>query len=139
VPITGDFSALEQLEGQLEELASPAFRTELHRQLGEAARTLVALEFDSGKDPYGQPWAPLVAREGQPLRDTGRLANSWSAFGVGPSGFRIGTDVEYAAFHQEGTARIPRRQIIPEGDLPQSWERDFAAELEVALADLFRE
>jgi phage gpG-like protein len=143
MPVTGDFGKLRELEDKLEELASPEHRVEVHRRLGEAARTLLALEFEAGTDPYGTPWAPLKAREGQPLLDTGRLRNSFAPRGAArrvsatESGFFITSNVAYAVFHQDGTAKMPKRQIVPEGDLPANWEREFAAELEASIAELF--
>jgi phage virion morphogenesis protein len=57
--------------------------------------------FDTGTSPTGQPWKPLVAREGQPLRNTGRLRNSITS-SAGDDFLLMGTNVEYAPPHQFG-------------------------------------
>lgn len=41
-------------------------------RVGSALVTLLDLQFREGRDPYGNPWAPLTSRRGQPLRDTGQ-------------------------------------------------------------------
>jgi phage gpG-like protein len=40
------------------------------------------------------------------------------------AGISITIDAEYAQFHQTGTARMPARPILPDGDtMPDEWER----------------
>jgi phage gpG-like protein len=62
------------------------------------------LGFVRGVDPYDRPWKPLRSRDGQPLRDSGRLQNSVAGahLNVTQTGFRITTNVKYAATHQYG-------------------------------------
>jgi phage gpG-like protein len=69
---------------------------------------LVQMEFRQSKDPYGKPWAPLKLRKGKPLRDTGRLANSFSGRPTS-SGIKVGTNVRYATTHQYGATIRPRK------------------------------
>lgn len=82
--------------------------------------TFVDDRFASGTDPSGTGWAPLAEstvrqRRGtvaNPLIDTGRLRGS--IFGRGErAGLRFGTNVPYAAPHQLGTRRMPRRAFLP--------------------------
>ena len=91
--------------------------------------TFVDDRFANATDPGGQPWATLedstIARRRSgpgssrfavgtvsPLIDTGRLRSS--IFGRGErTGLRFGTNVAYAAPHQLGTRKMPRRAFLP--------------------------
>lgn len=57
--------------------------------------------FRAGTAPDGARWAPLRHRRGQPLRDTGRLANSFVQE-VSSDEAVVGTNVCYAIVHQFG-------------------------------------
>jgi phage gpG-like protein len=120
---------------------------------------LVADEFRDSHDPYGVPWKPvvrnrrrdrrarerraakgLVARADKPLVDTGRLRASVTAR-VDGSVVRVALPVEYASYHQYGTRRIARRQILPEADtggLPAAWVEMAINEANKTLAEYFR-
>lgn len=99
--LRGDFSELAALRRKL--AAAPQLREQLLKVAAAAALTEVQLGFRGGVDPYGEPWAPLKRRKGQPLRDTGRLGNSFTARPTA-TGFIVGTNVAYAPFHQYGAA-----------------------------------
>jgi phage virion morphogenesis protein len=73
----------------------------LFEQIGADLEAEVALGFNDGADPYGNAWAHPVFRDGQPLRDTGRLMNSIT-HNADDKGVEIGTNVCYAATHQFG-------------------------------------
>jgi phage gpG-like protein len=119
--------------------ARPAF-SRIMRLLEEAAREQFATEGSAG----GEPWAPLAEstlRSKPPgkgiLENSGRLLNSLVAGGVAGSGdavrflgtqeLRWGTNVEYAAFHQHGTSRMPRRRVVK---LPELVKRQAVRELQ---------
>lgn len=85
--------------------------------------------FESQVASDGSAWAPLVpatiARKGHSriLVETGRLGVSLTQTGhpdavieivdePGQGGFSRGTGVEYAGFHQKGTARMPARPPV---------------------------
>jgi phage gpG-like protein len=80
----------------------------LKAALAAEALTQVQLGFHGGRDPYGEPWPPPLLRNGRPLRDTGRLANSFTTELI-PEGFRIGTNVLYARVHQYGATITPKK------------------------------
>jgi len=103
--------ASKGLEDALDGLAqlgadpSPALR-----DVGTAWLSLVQLGFKVGKSPYGEPWAPLKVRAGQPLRDTRRLQNSFTFVVEGGGSdalLRLGTNTYYAPFHQFGAVIKP--------------------------------
>lgn len=84
-------------------------------------RSLIALQFATTGLTGGTPWAPL--RSGQPatLIRTGALRsslldptdpNAVDEPGPTPGSWRIGSQLDYAAYLQAGTARMPPRQII---------------------------
>lgn len=95
-------------------LGDPPFRATLGQLCAAAALKLVADEFRGSHAPDGTPWKDLESRKGKPLLDTGRLRASFS---VEPTadGFRIGSAVGYAGYHQRGTrprtvaARVARQ------------------------------
>ena len=113
--VTGDFSGLKQLAIAMSALGEPPARRELSAVLGEEARTQALIGFQRGVDPYDVKWKPIRYRQGQPLRDTGRLQNSITGSGGLRSyerGFSITTDVFYAATHQYG-ATIKAKRARP--------------------------
>ena len=74
----------------------------------------------------GRPkWLPLKSRDGQPLRDTGRLMNSLTREATQTEA-RVGTNVVYAAIHNFGgkagrgrKVTIPQREfmVIPDEEI----------------------
>lgn len=83
----------------------PVFET-----VGRVITNRIRLCFKLGTDPYGQPWAPLKYRKGQPLRDTGRLNRSITSV-ADSNGVTIGTNVVYARAHQRGKSKPETRRI----------------------------
>lgn len=133
--------------------------------LEPAARKLVALiklGFKTSTGPNGEKWAPLKFRDGQPLRDTGLLQNSFFTF-FGPDYVDIGTNRVGARVHQFGavirpvkakmlrffakgssipifrkSVKIPARPFFPldrGGNLmlPAAWEKSFLASVRARL------
>jgi phage gpG-like protein len=141
VPVLqGDFGGLEDLQERIRKLAQPAFTAAVARRLTGTAIKLLADEFRGSKDPYGVPWKPLKRREGKPLLDTGRLRAAAVGQTAGQSSgaiVRVVIPVEYASYHQDGTRRIPRRQIVPDraGGLGPIWAGAFRREIEKAVKD----
>lgn len=83
-----------------------------------------AANWDGRHSPAGEPWAPLseytIQKKGhdKPLVLSGALreamANRNGQGHIGEvfdHGLTYGTDIEYAAFHQDGTSRIPQREF----------------------------
>lgn len=116
------------------------------RAVSEEAKTLIDEGFSRGIEPSGARWVPLRFRSGQPLRDTGRLQRSLAPVDTG-TGFRVSTNLRYAALHQYGgkikargrtlydprtktafgkSVRVPARRYLPRdgGALPARWTRN---------------
>lgn len=155
--VKADFGRLEQLRRKGANLASLQFREDLARRLSATATKLLADEFRNSRDPYGKPWKPVVrnrrrdrnararraarglaVKADKPLIDTGRLRAAATAPQT-PQGttVRISIPVEYASYHQDGTSRIARRQIVPDeaGGLGPVWSEAFRREINAAVAD----
>ena len=96
-------------------------------------------------------------REVEILKDTGILLNSLSAGEIRggvhrkpkvkggadqivenlKNGVIVGTNVKYAAAHNYGVpGRLPRRQFLPDGDLPDEWNGHMEDVLERAITEL---
>ncbi len=91
----GIAAKIKELEGKSQQL--PA----LYDRIGAAMVTQVQLGFKAGQSPWGLPWQKPKHRDGQPLRDTGRLNRSVTK-AVDGAGVTIGTNVVYARIHQFG-------------------------------------
>lgn len=94
------------------------------------------------------PWDPLAAstlkrkgRDSGLLIDTGMLFASLSGaqpavWEVGSEQIEVGTDREYAVFHQFGTKKMPARPFFPVdggGELTAAAARELKATLEAAI------
>jgi phage virion morphogenesis protein len=135
--------------------------TPLFQTIGAGLLSNVQLGFKGSRSPYGQTWAPLKTRSGQPLRDTGRLQRSITAQ-PDDQGVTVGTNVSYAAIHQFGkvikaknkpflifktprgwvkkkSVTIPERPFFPitpdgETNLPAGWEKSVVTRIRAYFA-----
>lgn len=136
-----NISAFKDLQRRLTAVSrSSVMVDELGKRVGAALMKQVADEFKESRDPYGKAWAPLkterarnvkanaravkkgkAPRAGKPLIDTGRLRASVTTK-ISGGNVRVVLPVQYASYHQDGTTKkdksqlIPRRQILPEAD-----------------------
>jgi phage gpG-like protein len=156
--LRGDFGALEDLQRRIREVSSSRFRQELAHRLAGTAIKLLADEFRQSRDPYGNPWKPVnrnrardrrarsrraasgrAKRGDLPLIDSGRLrAAATSAAADLSTGdlVRISIPVDYASYHQYGTRRMAKRQIIPDANkLGPIWSDAFRKEIEKKLRE----
>ncbi len=135
--VTGDFTKLDRLIKKLDAAARGAAMESVKKALADEATSQLAFGFRMSRDPYGTPWRPLKRRQGKPLLDTGRLRGSFSAQ-LTSTGFRIGSNVVYAAPHQFGSkrGRPPQRRMLPSGarGLGPIWTKAFKS----AANDAFR-
>lgn len=99
--------------------ASPAAQREALNNIGAMFWRRTRQLHERQVDPWGNRWRPLspytVRKKGHAtiLYDTGRLLRSYHWRLEGNNAVRFGTDVPYAAVHQFGTKRVPRRPILP--------------------------
>jgi phage gpG-like protein len=143
ISVSGDTSKLAGLIDRLGRIADGRILKIINQNLAEEAIELVKQGFEDEKDPFGSPWAPLKRRTGRILQDTARLKNSFnrpSATSSDAGGFRIGTNVQYAVHHQFGApkAKLPKRMMLPTGELPEAWVDKFQKTADEILTDLFK-
>lgn len=121
MPLTGDFSELDELVRKLQDIESGQARRDLVQNLAEESIELVHQGFEQSKDPYGNAWAGLEARDGKPLLDTGALRNSWHVVSFDDTSFKIAAGVWYAGVHQTGITITPREGTwdTPRGPRPR--------------------
>ena len=82
------------------------------QRIGRALHADTMMRFRRGVSPDGTPWLPLKTRQGQPLRDTGRLQRSITWDSTDDQAV-IGTNVVYARAHNDGVpGKLPRRQFL---------------------------
>lgn len=119
----GGKDQLSRLRARLQR--SPQVLEVVAKNLAEETIGLIREGFAKEREPSGQRWAPLVARSGKILQDTGRLRNGWHRKRLRRTGFTVGPAVTYGRFHQSGTRRIPQRRMVPEGSLPPTWRKSY--------------
>lgn len=102
VRISSPAGAFASVKARINLALSGGTMDKVKKAMAMAAITEVGLGFRREENPYGEAWAPLKHRKGRILSDTGRLRRSFS-YTVTATGFRIGSGVKYAGFHQGGT------------------------------------
>ncbi|MBD2492529.1 phage virion morphogenesis protein [Aulosira sp. FACHB-615] len=99
--------------------------------------------FRQEKDPYGKKWKPLSPatisekeRLGFPLKILTRRGKMRSEVKTSVSGKTVRITVPFPAqFHQIGTKRMPQRQILPDGRLSKTDERNIV-DLAIEFLDI---
>lgn len=123
--VVGDFAELDRLRKAFEGLSRQGMH-EVSKVLAAEALHQLDEEFEESRDPYNRPWAPPKRRKrgtlraAKPLIDTGRMRSSFHAR-PRRGGFVVSTDVRYAGYHQKGTRRMVKRQMLPEKRLGPRW------------------
>ncbi|MCI1193414.1 phage virion morphogenesis protein [Calidifontimicrobium sp. SYSU G02091] len=152
-------AALDRLQRRLSDLSPvmKAIATELEARVEQ--------RFETATDPQGRPWKPLapstlaaylargkgnrrkdgsLTKKGRerlasrrPLYDTGDLLGSLTS-SFSRSEARVGFGQPYAAFHEYGTKRIPRRGLLMADPVARTLgDADRAAVLDI-LGDALR-
>ncbi len=126
-------AALQRLQQRLTDL------TPVMKAIATALEAQVEKRFETATDPAGRPWAPLapstlaawldrgkgnrkkdgsLTKKGRqrlssrkPLYDTGDLLGSLNS-SFTRSEARVGFGVPYAAYHEYGTKKMPRRGLL---------------------------
>ena len=80
----------------------------VYETIGRVLVNRIRLGFKLGIDPWGSPWAKLKIRQGQPLRDSGRLQRSITS-APDSQGVTVGTNLLYAPVHQFGATITPKK------------------------------
>lgn len=104
VSVSAKVNDLRALQRMLDGQAS---RARLLRAASGEAKRLVQMGFATESDPNGNPWLPLKYRKGKILRDTARMANSFTTNPI-EDGFTVGSNVSYVGYHQDGTRGVQK-------------------------------
>lgn len=101
IKFTGQFGKLDRFADRVNKV--PDALVTVNEQLAEETLELARECIARSRDPYGKKYAPLVLRDGIPLRDSGGLANSFFRRNVSRDGFAVANGKSYAIYPQKGT------------------------------------
>ncbi len=108
-----------------------SLKIELKTKVLESAapiiKGLLDQQISAGTDPNGIPWKPNQDGS-KPLDGIQKYVH------VKASGesLKITLD-DPASYHQTGTSKLPRRQIVPTDTIPASWETEIQAIVDEAV------
>lgn len=92
----------------------------------------IRLNFRNSTDPYGEAWAPISHRKGQPLIDTGELRDSIDG-SVNRLDIELSSPLDYAYKHNYGIG-ITKRSFLPDNrGLPKSWEQEYVKIMQASI------
>ena len=118
--ITGDFRELNAAAVTIRALEG---MPQLMAEIGaEKIAGVIDQQFESGVDPYGDPWADLVIGGPSHLQDTEGMRRSVQVSASNGS-IQVFID-DPSGFHQTGTVNMVDRPILPSdaGDMPPGYE-----------------
>lgn len=92
-------------------------------QVGEEFLGLVQDGFREQRNPFGRAWAPKKRPDGRAILvgRTTRLRRSWHLERTARGVITIASSVVYTPHIQHGTRRMVARKMIPDDELPPSW------------------
>lgn len=125
ITVQVDTRGLEELVRKVRQLgpSNPHVRKGLN-QIGVSWIAKVKICFQRSIDPYGQSWARITHRQGQPLLDTGRLRNSVK-HNVRGTNLELASNLVYADNHQYGITVKQRRFLPDKSGLPKQWLEEY--------------
>lgn len=135
------FADLQERLAELEGIPS-RISSEVASKITESIRQ----QFDAGRDPYGNPWAPLLEStvrrkrgDRRILRRSDALSGETIARPTSGAGIEI-TSEPYGGVHQEGDgSRMVARPILPDGaELPEEWQEIIETATENAVRKAMR-
>ncbi len=106
--IKADSSPIEAIFARLNQFEADKFK--MFDEIGVELAERVRMRFFNGVGVDGNPWKTswrARMQNGQTLRDTGRLMNSYT-HNVLLNGVEVGTDVEYAPYLHYGATIMPK-------------------------------
>jgi hypothetical protein len=124
-----DARQAEAIRGLVDALAGVPSRAA--PQAARAIRVLIGKQFTAGRDPFGRPWRALrpatlaKGRHPPPLTDTAKMRRGIRVFAKAKVGIAITVPAPPGQFHQFGTRKMARRQILPLSPprLPPTWRK----------------
>lgn len=126
IELVANTKQLQALAAKVKKLGpnNPHIRAVL-QEIAALWENRIKSNFRRSVNPYGEKWADIKHRKGQPLIDTGMLRNSISGEVRGLS-IVLGSLLEYADTHQNGI-RVKQRMFLPskERGLPDKWKNEY--------------
>jgi len=126
VELVANTQQLQALAAKVKKLGpnSPHIRSGL-QEVAALWENRIKANFRKSVTPYGEKWADIKHRQGQPLIDTGMLRNSIFGEARGLS-VVLGSSLEYADTHQDGI-NVTKRMFLPsqEKGLPETWKNEY--------------
>lgn len=126
VELVADTKQIQALAARIKKLGpnNPHIRSGL-QEVAALWENRIKSNFRKSVNPYGEKWADIKHRQGQPLLDTGMLRNSISGEVRGLS-IVLGSPLEYADTHQNGI-KVRQRMFLPstERGLPDKWKNEY--------------
>jgi hypothetical protein len=110
--------------------ASPAVAREVAQRLNGIVRSQIL----AGTDPFGNAWPPLKKGGKTPLRKFAKTVKTKVKRNI----VAVIVGDWRATFHHEGTAKVPVRQILPNGVMPETWRQAIGEEFRATLLEKMR-
>lgn len=141
------FAKLDRLIAALE--STEKLQTRINKETAKAIEVELRKQYETGTDPDGNPYSPLApstlarGRTPPPLTDKGIMKANTKVFST-PKGWRIdvkrpGKNPNVPKFHQDGTAKMPARPIVPPaGKVPARWATVIQQVCLTAIVDHFK-
>ncbi len=135
IRVKADLRALRRYQRKLK--VSPQLLKRIGTHVAEELLGLVQEGFRKEANPYGQRWAKKKRDDGRSILvgKTARLRRGWHTESVSRGTITIAPSVSYADFHQTGTSRMVDRKMVPDDQLPKTWERV----IEEAASEILRD
>lgn len=137
------FAFLTQIDAAASKLERPS---ELMRLIGATMEQNIALRFVTKTDPAGHPWLPLAKSTLQRKKGRGSIleltghGKASLGYNAGDDFVEVGFGEPYMGYHETGTERMPRRQLLTDdwvsGTLGEQDQRDILADIGDFLAGL---
>lgn len=116
--------ALKHFIDEIQHIKNDKTKTQVKNDLSNHLIKKIQTNFHTRSEADGTPWKPLKYRQGDPLLLTKRMFNSIKATNT-RTGFKIGTNVFYSGWQNNGTQKIPARRFIPHvNEIPKDWFDD---------------
>lgn len=117
VVFIGSFHTLETVIARMRKLGNEGMPL-LAQSLSQQMEQEIQRGFDEERTPYGAKWAPLInpkphRRGGLILTDTREMRDNIRVTPEGGTQVRVTSPTRYSGFHNSGTSRMARRQILP--------------------------
>lgn len=122
--LTGDFDKVAHWAAQIGSLASGASLSEVSAEMAKATAGFIGEQFATGRDPFGNPWAPKKKPDGRPVGTgkTGRLKKYRVRF-ASASGFEVyNPNADYRRWFHGGRRVQTPRPISPGNRVPARWD-----------------